>query len=421
MSNLHLLVYQSYMQCMHEFCQYPELVKLIEQKRLSATSHVLAIGKAAWKMAARSCSVLAEKGVVFDGFVLTKKGLDHGEIQGLTILEGGHPLPSAESLESSKIIADWLAKLPPEDDLLVLLSGGSSALFELPVQDLTLQELFSRNKELLNSGLDIAQMNQERRKLSRLKGGKAFELCKSRRVFVFAVSDVAEDDPRVIGSAPFTPNIEGMDLGQGWFFELGERTLEYKVVANNFDFRQLLAEKLRTHGFQVLIEDHYESDELAKFATKMRGILRQTRIKRLRSQMPFILLLGGETPLKVDGAGKGGRCSHLALTLARYLSNLENAALFCFATDGCDNIAGSGGAWVDSNSWRLFKKEGLDPVAAKRDFDSHSALKAINHLLPSPLLSTNVNDVFLLSCGYDLENPCANDSCQELDIFNDLP
>lgn len=421
MSNLHLLVYQSYMQCMHDFCQYPQLVQLLRQKRLSKKTHVLAIGKAAWKMASLSARVLSEKGLVYDGFVLTKTGLAHGEIPGLKILKGGHPLPNEMSLESSKIIVDWLKILPAENDLLVLLSGGTSALFELPALGLTLSELISKNKELLASGLNIAQMNRERKKLSQLKGGKALELCPSRRVYVFAVSDVAEDDPRVIGSGPFTPSWELSETQTGWRFEMANRTLEYSIVANNFSFRRLLGKNLVKHGFRVLIDEGYESEELSKLAVKIRKTLRQTQKLRPGSRIPFILLLGGETPVKVSGSGKGGRCSHLALSLSRYLARLENSALFCFATDGCDNISGSGGAWIDSNSWKLFKKEGIHPPDAIRNFDSHSALKAINHLLPAPLLTTNVNDVFLLSHGYDLENPCANNCSQELDIFYDLP
>jgi len=421
LSNLHLLVYQSYMQCMHDFCQYPQLVELLQRKRLSSKTQILAIGKAAWKMASLSARVLAEKGLGYSGFVLTKAGLAHGEIPGLKILEGGHPLLNEQSLESSQIIVDWLQKLPAEDDLLVLISGGSSAMFELPAQGLTLPELILKNKELLASGLNIAQMNSERRKLSRLKGGRAFELCRSRRVLVFAVSDVAEDDPRVIGSGPFTPSSELSETERGWLFKTGGRTLEYRVVANNLDFRRLLGKNLGKHGFRVLIDEAYESDELSKLRTKIRGTLRQTQKLRPGSRMPFMLLLGGETPVKVTGSGKGGRCSHLALSLSRYLARLENSALFCFATDGCDNIPGSGGAWVDSNSWNLFKKEEIHPPDAIRDFDSHSALKAINHLLPAPLLTTNVNDVFLLSHGYNLEYPCANDCSEELDIFHDLP
>ena len=206
----------------------------------------------------------------------------------------------------------------------------------------------------------------------------------------------------------------------GWRFKLGTKHIEYRVVEDNQGFLTLLADDLRDQGFRVLVEPTFQSCALPKLAEQMRETLRQAYSPRFRLRPPFIKILGGETPLKVNGKGRGGRCSHLALLLARNLARWENTALFCLATDGCDNILGNGGAWSDSNTLSQLNAAGINLAAAIKNFDSHTVLKAIHHLLPAPLLASNVNDIFVLSVGYDLENPGLPRDREALDIFDGL-
>lgn len=420
MSSLHHLVYQSYIQRMHQFCQYPRLVRELNEAQFSQRVRVLAIGKAAWKMASLSMKTLAQRGIAAEGIVLTKTGLSHGPILGFDILTGGHPLPDANSLASGEVVAAWLKKIPAGEDLLVLLSGGTSALFELLPPGSDLDQLASQHKRLLASGKDIAAINRERADLSLVKGGKALELAKARKIRIFAVSDVEGNDPWVIGSGPFTPVKPGEQTDFCWSFKLGVQTIEYRIVADNKSFRDQFAGDLSCEGFRVLVEDNFQSCPLPKLADQIKETLRRAHSPRFKLHPPFIRIMGGETPLKVTGKGLGGRCSHLALLLVRYLARYENAALFCLATDGCDNISGSGGAWADSNTHALLKETGISLSLAKKNFDSHVALKAINHLLAAPLLPTNVNDIFVLSVGYNLANPYPSKDQEALDIFDDL-
>ncbi|HQK57992.1 MAG TPA: MOFRL family protein, partial [Candidatus Syntrophosphaera thermopropionivorans] len=113
----------------------------------------------------------------------------------------------------------------------------------------------------------------------------------------------------------------------------------------------------------------------------------------------------------------GGRCSHLVLNMINPLSRFNNSALFCFATDGCDNVVGSGGAWADSYTRKEILDAKISIVRAKKEFDSYTALKAINHILPAPILATNVNDVYVLSCGYRLSNHLANQDEPQNNLF----
>ena len=420
MSSLHHLVHQSFIEVMHRFCQYPRLAEELGKADLGPQVRVLAIGKAAWKMAAVSVRILAERGVRAEGLILTKPGLSHGPLPGFEILPGGHPLPNSDSLASSKLITAWLRKSPAKEHLVILLSGGSSALFELLPEDSDLADLATEHNRLLKSGRDIAAINRERAELSLVKGGRALELTKARKISIFAVSDVEGNDPWVLGSGPFTPVEPGEQTGFGWSFKLGTKHIEYRVVADNQSFLALLADDLRDQGFHVLVEQTFQSCALPKLAEQIKETLRQAYSPRFRLRPPFIKIFGGETPLKVGGNGLGGRCSHLALLLARSLARRENTALFCLATDGCDNILGNGGAWADSNTLSQLNAAGIDLAAAIKNFDSHTALKAVHHLLPAPLLATNVDDVFVLSVGYDLENPGLPREREALDIFEGL-
>lgn len=402
---------------MHDFCQYPRLTELLLAEDLSPRAHVLAIGKAAWKMASLCAGILRQRGIGYDGYVLTKYGHSHGELPPLHILEAGHPIPDPSAINASRVVVDWLKALPKEEDLIVLLSGGSSALFEMLPESVSLGEFTELTSQLLKSGKDIARINRRRKEISLLKGGKALALTPSKRAHVYAVSDVEGNDPRVIGSGPFTPPEGGAHKGEGWLYRLPGREVTYRIVADNHLFCSQFAKSLARQGLDASFDGKFQAGQVSRFSASLKEILRRAHHPRFRLKPPFIRVFGGELTLEVKGGGKGGRCSHLALSMANSLSKFENAALFCFATDGSDNIAGSGGACVDTQTRGEMRRAGIDVTRAKRDHDSYTALKAIHKIIPSPVLATNVNDVFLLSVGYDLENSINCNSLDEPDLF----
>lgn len=401
--SLHSEIYHSYAHTMHDFCQYPRLVRQLSETRFGGKVHVLGIGKAAWKMASLCARTMSGRQIVFDGFVLTSYGNTHGGIDKLKLREAGHPFPDENSLNHSAEIVAWLNKLPARDELVVLLSGGGSSLFEYLQEGTTLKDLVRGQKTLLKSGKKIAAVNQERSKLSLVKQGGALNFVTCRNIHVFTVSDVADNDPRVIASGPFTPEGEGLATEDGIVWQQKKQRIEYRIVADNLMFRQMLKANLKKKGFEVIMVPEYQNIAASMLERKIKNVINHTYSYHYRLKPPFVYLWGGETPVKVSGKGVGGRCSHLALAVAGSLPSHNSTALFCFATDGSDGIPRSGGAYVDRDTTLKLREEGISRKRALEHFDSYTALKAIHHILPAPLITTNVNDIFLLCAGYNYD------------------
>ena len=416
LDNFHLTIYQSYLRVMHRFCQYPELVKQLEKGKFSSKTNVLAIGKTAWKMASLCANILAQKNISYEGFVLTKYGLTYGSIPGITVLEAGHPLPDANSFAHSKTIVNWLKNSSPKDDLIILLSGGTSALFEIPEEGISEQQLLEIYKQLLKSGKNIEEMNKERSKYSQVKNGKALSFVQAKNIKIFAVSDVPENNPHILGSAPFTPAMIDIAVKNGWNYKYGDKDIRYHIVADNKSFCNNLSDEFKSAGLNVYQDPQFYTYSMNKMVNLLTDILDGSAMLPITIQ-PFIYIAGGELSVKVTGNGSGGRCSHLVLNMINPLSRFNNSALFCFATDGCDNVVGSGGAWADCYTRKEILDAKISIVRAKKEFDSYTTLKAINHILPAPILATNVNDVYVLSCGYRLSNHLANQDEPQNNLF----
>ncbi len=161
---------------------------------------MIAIGKAACAMAQGAHDALGER--IRAALAITRRGA--AEILPWPVIEAGHPLPDAASLEAGRRLGDFVAQLPVATPVLVLLSGGASALVEsLPV-GVGFEQLRALNQWLLASGLDISAMNRLRKRVSRLKGGRLAGLLFPRPVLCLAISDVPDNDPRAIGSGPLS-------------------------------------------------------------------------------------------------------------------------------------------------------------------------------------------------------------------------
>jgi glycerate 2-kinase len=446
---MHKLLREAIDGSIRSFVRYPLLHQELSRQDSSALLHILAIGKAAWQMAYVARQALAQRKVA-SCTILTKygfypaptskaaecrlhsrirhvscrerrdadlRGFDTSRVETerssvkesdvvayadetsailagdvcnphCTILEAGHPVPDSNSIQSTRAILEHLQKIPEHEELIILLSGGSSALFELPTADHNLQDIIGLNRLLLSGGLDIRQMNQKRKELSQVKGGKALSHISCRIPAVYLLSDVEGNDPAIIGSGPFFATEDSLESSP---FSILNSQLSIKpshlIIGDNSRYLKVLRRHLkRSCELSLHHSSRFINLDIKAFA-KALGIFAH-RAK------PGIYLFGGELTMKIRGNGKGGRCTHLALLMAKAISGLHGTFFFAYATDGNDNIPESAGAIVDGNSWQQMIDQGLDPEAAIRNCDSYPALKAIDAIIPARYTGTNVNEVY---------------------------
>ncbi|MEX0284452.1 MAG: DUF4147 domain-containing protein, partial [Paracoccaceae bacterium] len=299
------------------------------QRSPSSPVKILAVGKAA---AAMTQAALEHCGEV-PTLVVTKDGHAEGLPNHVEVIEAAHPVPDARSVAGGQALRKAVMELPEQGELLLLVSGGASALAEDPVPGKTLDNLTALNREMLAQGLDIRAMNRKRRKLSRIKGGRLLDHRISGSVRVLAISDVPDDDIGVIGSG----------IGAA----LPERRFAYQseIVASNQHARDTAAAAATAAGFTLLGNDESLHDDLFALAARIGA--------QLRDMPRGAMILGGEpTVVLPENPGRGGRNQGLALALAREIAGIPDLAVVVGGTDGSDGPTDAAGGLIEGTTWQ---------------------------------------------------------------------
>lgn len=363
---------------------------------------MIAAGKAACAMARGAQAALGER--IGDALVVTKHG--YGELLPWPVLEAGHPLPDEHSLDAGARLLDFVRRTPVDATVLVLLSGGASALVEALPPGVTLADLRRVNDWLLAAGLPIAGMNAVRKRLSRIKGGRLAALLAPRPVLCLAISDVAQDDARVIASGPLSADAAlraplAFDAPD-WLTALLRRappvpapddacfkSVHYRIVARLDDARRAAADAARQAGMRVDVHEQFvDGDAVAAGQALARALL---------DGPPDVLhVWGGETIVQLPPRpGRGGRCQSLALAAAQVLDGRAPAWLLAAGTDGSDGPTEDAGALVDAGTLARGKSAGLNADQCLTGADAGSFLEASGDLLHTGPTGTNVMDLML--------------------------
>lgn len=363
---------------------------------------VIALGKAAGAMARGAQRALGT--LLVHGLVVTKAG--HADIGGLDaarfrIVEAAHPLPDERSLAAGRALLDFVAALPPDMPAVVLISGGASALVEVLADGVTLDGLARVNRWLLGNGLPIGQMNAVRRRLSRVKGGGLARLLAPRPVLGLLISDVAGDDPAVIGSGPLcSPPDTDLPAGlPNWLRALlpeapaddadGAGPLpEVHVVARLDDALTAAEQTLHRAGIAVRRHAQHIDAALDDVVTMVAAAMRATPGE--------VQLWGGEATLVLpEDPGRGGRNQQLALRLAVEMAGATPAVALSAGTDGTDGPTDDAGALVDNQTVSRGETEGLAATAFLRRADAGSFLEQTGDLITTGPTGTNVTDIIM--------------------------
>lgn len=366
---------------------------------------LVAVGKAAWQMAAAAHKELGE--TLDGGIVITKHDHAQGPIGPLEIREAGHPVPDDDSYTATQAAIDMVTPLGADDLVLFLISGGGSALFEKPLIDSA--EMDDITRQLLACGADIVEMNTLRKRLSAVKGGKFAQLCAPAQVFSVVLSDILGDPMDMIASGPAYPDSATKEQAKAIVEKYGlklsanalalldvETPKELSNVQSQItgSVRQLCAAASKAAaelGYEpvVLSANLYcEAREAGSFL----AAIAQTHAGDGKS---LAYIAGGETVVHLTGKGKGGRNQEIALSAAKGIDGIEDCVVFSLGSDGTDGPTDAAGGICTGESAAKLRARGISIAAVLKDNDAYHALKGIDGLIFTGPTGTNVND---LSC-----------------------
>ena len=365
---------------------------------------VLGVGKAACAMTRAALSHLRTPATAL---VVTNYENMH-PVSGARVMPAGHPIPDENGLRAALAVEALLAQAGPLDRVLVLVSGGGSALLPAPVEGLSLGEKAKVNRLLLGAGMDISQINAVRQHLSRLKGGGMLRQAAPAPVTALILSDVIGDDLRAIASGPTTSPLmrrDGViallkssnlweDLPHAARAALSHEQdpaplplADNRLVGSN---QQSLDAMLRARPEARIMSNALVGD-VSEAAAQI--------VACATSGAQPIALFGGETTVILRGAGRGGRNQELALRVAIALQGRPGWRFLSGGTDGRDGPTDAAGGIVDGTTTDRIRTAGGDPDALLANNDSYRALKLAGDLLITGATGTNVADLQILSLG----------------------
>jgi hydroxypyruvate reductase len=385
---------------------------------------VVAVGKAAVAMARAAEERLGSR--LANGLAVTT---GEATLERVRVRSAGHPLPDERGLRAAAEVEALARSLGRDDLLLVLLSGGASALLPAPAEGVSLADKALTTSLLLRSGASIHELNAVRKHLSRLKGGGLALAAAPARVVALVLSDVVGDDLSTIGSGPSVPDpttfaqalavLEARGvigdvpaavrdrLAAGARGELAEtpkpgapifRRVATRVVGSGRLSVAAGAREARRLGLRPVVLTTRLEGEAREAARVLVGILRESVDRAAPASAPVCLLAGGETTVTVRGLGQGGRNQELAVAAAQALQGFPAPAVVgCLATDGIDGASDAAGGIVDDTTVARGAGLGLAPAAVfLAASDTRNYLGPLGDLILTGPTGTNVADIVTL-------------------------
>jgi glycerate 2-kinase len=384
---------------------------------------VLAVGKAAGVMmrSAIDAGVMVEQGLIASTHW-------QGEWPAsIAAIRAGHPIPTEASEAAGRAALDLARTAAGDERLLVLLSGGASALMACPADGISLADKQATTQLLLAAGASIYELNAVRKHLSATKGG-GLAAAAACTVTTFALSDVIGDHAGVIGSGPTSPDpstwADALDvvsrrgvlarlpdavrhrLEAGVRGELAETPkpgdprlarASWHLIGGRVDAMDAARNAAIDRGFSTItIEAPIVGEARIAGPTFVAQALEVSR----RLPRPVCVIGSGETTVRVVGSGRGGRNQELALSVAPELARLsEPAAFLSVGTDGIDGPTDAAGGLVDTTTLERARTQGVDLGASLADNDAYHALGRLDDLVRTGPSDTNVGDLQILVVG----------------------
>lgn len=348
-------------------------------------NQIIAIGKAAADMTVGALEVFAP----CPALVVTKyrhRSQALLRFAGVTVIEAGHPLPDDNSLKAGRMLLETVSQLAAGSQLLVLVSGGASALAECLPEEISLNDWQALTEKLIGEGLTIAQINQQRKQRSLIKDGRLLSHVSGVNqieVVTLAISDVQGDDIAVIGSG--IGDIHRLVQAEG----IKGRV---ELIATNTIARQGAQIAAHQAGFQVRMNSETLYDDVFNLAANIGELLRNAQ----KNGQHGVYLFGGEPTIKLpDNPGNGGRNQSLALALAKEIAGVSDITILVAGTDGTDGPTDAAGGIVDGTSFNRLPtaQSALDKA------DAGTYLRQTDDIFITGPTGTNVMDLVIAIVG----------------------
>ncbi|MGC9165313.1 MAG: glycerate kinase type-2 family protein [Thermoprotei archaeon] len=381
-------------------------------------------GKAVGRMAFGIESILNDR--INNGLIIVPYGSNIPTLRHIKVVEARHPIPDQNGVNGVRMMLELLKTLDEDDLVIVLISGGGSALMPLPVDGITLEEKSNLIKSLMLRGADIRELNTVRKHLSRIKGGQLARYLYPANVLSLIISDVVENPLDVIASGPTAPdpttfsdaiNVlkrynlwEGITenvkdvLLKGVRGEIPEtpkpgdpifENVNNIIIADNSYACKVVVKILEKKGIHSVYLSSSVEGEARYVGSVIGDIVKgigkgETSLKR-----PLGLVIGGETTVTVRGSGVGGRNQELCLSAAFRIRGLKNVVLASIGTDGIDGVTDAAGAIVDGDTIDKGLTLGLDPSKYLENNDTYTFFKNLGDLVITGPTGNNMNDVIV--------------------------
>jgi glycerate 2-kinase len=394
----------------------PPLLPTLEQIPKGRTI-VVGAGKGAAAMAAAVEAHWPGDRSKLSGLVVTRYG--HGmPTQQIEVVEAAHPVPDAAGAMAAQRIHDMVQGLTADDLVLVLLSGGGSALLAAPADWITLDEKRAATRALLKCGADIREINCVRKHLSSIKGGRLAFAAAPARMITLAISDVPGDDLSAIASGPTVPDPttcdDALEIVDRYGIELPEAARRALLLGEGAETPKpadarftrcaahliatphaallAAAEVARAHGVTPLILGDRIEGESRDVARALAGMALSSARHGVPVAAPCVLLSGGETTVTVRGEGRGGRNAEFLLALALALEGDPRVHAIACDTDGIDGVEDNAGAVMLADTLARARELKLDARARLQNNDAYGFFSALDDLVMTGPTRTNIND-----------------------------
>jgi len=390
--------------------------------------YVIGVGKAVISMAEAVIDKIGNKitaGLLISKHQIEKK--DNGFGDKIEIFDGGHPIPSAQSLKSAKKLQTLLKKVNKNDLIINLISGGGSALMVLPPDEITLFDISSLTDVLLRSGAAIQEMNTIRKHIDLVKGGGLARMAYPAYMETLILSDVLGDQISMIASGPTSIDETTYKDSLGIIHkykienEISKSIINYLKKGMRGDLQETVKfgdevmNKISNNIIGNLTTAITSAEKAAKKSGYNTAILSTKLVGEAREvgkvfgsiltnmvesdgliKKPACIIAGGETTVTISGNGKGGRNQELALGAVGQIDGLPDCCLITIATDGEDGPTDAAGAFVTGRTKSRAEEKGLNHEQYLANNNSYNFFRITGNLVKIGPTGTNVNDLVFL-------------------------